>query len=75
MHLPSISRATIETVAGEFFFGAKLPAESTDFPEQEIAVRWLKRHGDMLTMIQVHRLSNGNDVAANLFAELKNISC
>jgi hypothetical protein len=47
-------------LAGElkrFFFTPRLPAAASDFPELEIAVRWIKRHADALVMVPVSRLS------------------
>ena len=40
-----------------FFFTPELPSAPSDFPEQEIAVRWIKRHGDDLAVVPVNRLS------------------
>jgi hypothetical protein len=48
------------TLLGElksFFFTPRLPAAGSDFPEQEIAVRWIKRHSDALAIVPVSRLS------------------
>jgi hypothetical protein len=40
-----------------FFFTPRLPAVISDFSEQEIAVRWIKRHSDTLAIVPVSRLS------------------
>jgi len=45
-----------------FFFGGTLPAEPTDFPEQEIASRWIKRHSDDLLIVPVDRCVSGKEV-------------
>jgi hypothetical protein len=45
-----------------FFFSDKLPALTTDFPEQEIAFRWLKTHGDECTIVPVSRMKNAEEV-------------
>jgi hypothetical protein len=50
-----------------FFFTPVLKAEPTDFPEQEIASRWIKQHADSLAMLQVHNMAN----AAELYAAVK----
>jgi hypothetical protein len=50
-----------------FFFSTSLPATATDFPEQEIAFRWLKIHGEDCTIVPVSRLKNG----AETFTALK----
>lgn len=53
----------------EFFFSPVLKAAPMDFPEQEIAVRWIKHHADSLAMLPVSRLAN----AGEIFAALKNL--
>jgi hypothetical protein len=50
-----------------FFFSNKLPAQSTDFPEQEITVRWIKSHAQDLVMIPVNRVNN----AAEMYAAIR----
>jgi hypothetical protein len=41
----------------EFFFEAALPAAPADFPEQEIVVRWVKKHRDDCMIVPVGRLA------------------
>lgn len=45
-----------------FFFSPMLPAHCADFPEQEIAVRWIKQHADSLTMVPVSRLACAGEI-------------
>ena len=45
----------------DFFFSAKLPPHPTDFPEQEIAYRWLRQHEEDLVSIPVDRMKNGGE--------------
>jgi hypothetical protein len=45
-----------------FFFTKSLPAVSTDFPEQEIVFRWVKRHMDSLSIVPVYRMSSAEEV-------------
>lgn len=45
-----------------FFFGGSLPAAPTDFPEQEIAHRWLSRHMDELPVVLASRLATGAEI-------------
>ncbi|MBN2188026.1 MAG: nucleotide excision repair endonuclease [Chitinispirillaceae bacterium] len=45
-----------------FFFTPRLPAAVFDFPEQEIAVRWIKRHADALAIVPVSRLSCAEEI-------------
>jgi hypothetical protein len=49
-----------------FFFSDKLEPSPTDFPEQEIVFRWLKRHYDALPVVPVHRLGSAEETAENL---------
>ncbi len=49
-----------------FFYRPSLPAEQTDFPEQEIVFRWIKRHRDSLTIVPVNRLSGAEEVVESM---------
>jgi hypothetical protein len=44
-----------------FFFSGKLPPHPTDFPEQEIAYRWLRQHEEDVVSIPVDRMKNGEE--------------
>jgi hypothetical protein len=44
-----------------FFFGDVLPAHPTDFPELEIATRWVKRHADDLPIVPVGNLASAQE--------------
>ena len=44
-----------------FFFSSKLPPLPTDFPEQEIAYRWLRQHEGDVVLIPVDRMKNGEE--------------
>jgi hypothetical protein len=59
----SPSKALVDNVE-HFFFSPTLTAMATDFPEQEIAVRWLKTHGDKYTIVPVSRLKDAEEVAS-----------
>ena len=41
-----------------FFFSTRLSTEASDFPELEIATRWISRHADSLVIVPVSRLAN-----------------
>ncbi len=59
----------IDTLADEleaFFFSARLEAAQTDFPEQEIAYRWIRRHMDSLVIVPAYRKAGGREVAEAL---------
>ena len=46
----------------EFFFSHKLPPAPTDFPEQEIVYRWVKRHNEECVFVPVHRMADTGEV-------------
>lgn len=46
-----------------FFFDDKLPSSPSDFAEEEIAGRWIRRHADSLLIVPVHRLASGAEAA------------
>jgi hypothetical protein len=52
----------IESELDRFFFGAPLPTNSMDFPEQEIATRWVKQRRDDLCIVWVSRSDSGREV-------------
>ncbi|HMD67775.1 MAG TPA: hypothetical protein VKF42_02785, partial [Chitinivibrionales bacterium] len=52
----------MESELEAFFFGGTLPPNPTDFPEQEIATRWVKRHRDDLCIVWVSRSASGREV-------------
>jgi GIY-YIG catalytic domain len=52
----------MESELEAFFFGGTLVPGPTDFPEQEIATRWVKRHKDDLCIVWVNRSASGREV-------------
>jgi hypothetical protein len=46
-----------------FFFSTRLPPNPMDFPEQEIATRWVRRHMDTLCVVRVTRFASGREMA------------
>jgi len=56
----------LATVAEEFFFAGPLAPAPSDFPEQEIVIRWLKRHLDTLPHVAVSRMRDAQEVAGAL---------
>lgn len=52
--------------AQHFFYRSVLAPEQTDFPEQEIVFRWIKRHRDALTIVPVGRLSGAEEVVESM---------
>jgi hypothetical protein len=46
----------------EFFFPKKLPADTTDFPEMEIALRWIQQHRDEITAIPAHTMGAATEL-------------
>ncbi len=45
-----------------FFFSPRLPAGFSDFPELEIAVRWIKQHTDSLPIVPVSRMACAEEI-------------
>jgi hypothetical protein len=45
-----------------FFFTPELEATSSDFPEQEIATRWLSRRLDSLPVVAAYRMASGQEI-------------
>jgi hypothetical protein len=45
-----------------FFFGPKLAAKETDFPEQEIASRWIARRRDNLVIVPAGQMGSGQEI-------------
>ncbi len=54
--------AAMEAELDEFFFGGALLPSPTDFPEQEIATRWVKQHKDELCIVPVSRSGSGREL-------------
>jgi hypothetical protein len=52
----------IGTELEKFFFSGTLPPDPDDFPEQEIATRWVKQRKDGLCIVWVSRSSTGKEV-------------
>jgi hypothetical protein len=48
---------------GDFFFSDKLPADKHDFPEQEIATRWIKSHENEFVYVPVNRMKDAAETA------------
>jgi hypothetical protein len=54
--------AALTAEVAEFFFGQSTLPTPSDFPEQEIALRWIQRHRDSLIIIAVHHLGSAEEV-------------
>jgi len=52
----------LENELEAFFYGGSLPAVPTDFPEQEIATRWVKRRKDELCIVLANRSGSGKEL-------------
>jgi len=60
--------AILKELQGYFYAGA-LPASSEDFPELEIVTRWVKRHRDDISAINVGNMAD----AAEIVSAMKNM--
>jgi hypothetical protein len=56
-----VDRPVIAELA-TFFFSQRLPATPSDFPEQEIASRWIRRHADSLSVVPVSRMACAEEI-------------
>ncbi len=45
-----------------FFLQETLPTHATDFPEQELAYRWVKKNRERIPIIPVYRLSSSEEI-------------
>ncbi len=51
-----------------FFFSRKLPVDQSDYPEQEIVVRYVKRHREGLITVPVDTMADGMEVWEGILA-------
>ena len=56
-----------------FFFKEKLSADYTDFPEQEIVFRWVKRKKDSLSIVPVYRMGSAEEIFGALRGYWKDV--
>ncbi len=66
-----------ENILGQldaFFFQEKLSVSSTDFPEQEIVFRWIKRHRDSFPVIPVYRMKSSEEIYDSIKRCLKDFN-
>lgn len=60
--LLTFNEPNIEQDLDEFFFTNKLSIDPDDFPELEIATRWVKRHSDTLNIVPIERFANAKEI-------------
>lgn len=63
---------------GDYFFSEKLKISENDFPELEIATRWVKRNQDKLYMIPAGNLASSREIfeaMKNSWKEFEEIEC
>lgn len=58
----SIDQPDLAQSLQTFFLSPKLPADQSDFPEQEIAARWVLRHRDSLISIPTASYTTGQEM-------------
>lgn len=66
--------AAITNELEAFFFLKKLPIHETDFAEEELFLRWVKRHQDFLTIVPVYRMSNAEEICNAIIHYWKDIT-
>jgi hypothetical protein len=57
----------------KYFFSEKLPKEVTDFPEIELATRWIKNHRDSLQIVEIHNCADAEEAVQFLSISIKDI--
>ena len=67
-------KEAILTELDHFFFSDTLPAQPSDFPEQEIIFRWVKNNEDTLPIIPVYRMSSPEDIFLAVKSSLRTMS-
>ncbi|MDG5816515.1 nucleotide excision repair endonuclease [Chitinispirillales bacterium ANBcel5] len=56
-----------------FFFEGDLQPHNQDFPEQEIASRWIRKNKDSLIAVPVYRLADSNEVLSAIKSYWKDL--
>jgi hypothetical protein len=59
----SFDKVAVITEIDTFFYKGTLPAESTDFPEMELATRWVKSNRDSINLIEVYNYSGPEELS------------
>ncbi len=67
----SPSEKELADYASEFFFSGKNKPGPSDFPERELALRWIKNNYDTLDIIPVNRMSGQQQVAESIMNNYK----
>jgi hypothetical protein len=74
VEFPTPDKAALQRDIDEYFFKGVLPAEPTDFPEMELATRWIKNNREGLNFIEVYNYSDAQETADILVDLIKSIS-
>ncbi len=64
---------SIKNQLEEFFFSPQLPKDQSDFPEQEIAFRWIKKNRDKLISVPVSRYADSQEIFAAIKSYWKDV--
>ncbi|MFW5959527.1 MAG: hypothetical protein ACOCSE_00235, partial [Chitinivibrionales bacterium] len=67
----SPSEKELADYASDFFFSGKNKPGPHDFPERELALRWIKNNCDTLDIIPVNRMSGPQQVAESIMNNYK----
>jgi len=73
VEIPVHDNASLQNEIENYFFKGTLKAEPTDFPEIELATRWIKNNRDVLNFIDVYNYCDAQetmDVLAELIRSL-----
>jgi hypothetical protein len=71
--LSNIDKATLYKDIEDYFFKGTLPAEKTDFPEIELATRWIKNNRDSLNIVEVYNYANALEITDIIMDQIRSI--
>jgi hypothetical protein len=68
-----IDKSILSKDIEDYFFKDTLPAEKTDFPEIELATRWIKNNRDSLTILEVFNYTNALEITDIITDQIRSI--
>ncbi len=70
----SLDKNSLQSEIDTCFFKGTLTAETTDFPEIELATRWVKSNRDSINLIDVFNYSSSEEVTETLAEQIRTLS-
>ncbi|HEX2955904.1 MAG TPA: nucleotide excision repair endonuclease [Chitinispirillaceae bacterium] len=71
--MANIDKIALQNDIDAFFFKGSLPAEPTDFPEMELATRWVKSNRDTINSLEVYNYSGPEELVEILADQIGTI--